>query len=83
MPATDPTFYRLRAPPLRPRAEELAYVAAFDPASRVKDAIAVVDCDPGSQLRRRSRMERTADSRKRTSPFRLERMLERVVPRRP
>jgi methanethiol oxidase len=46
--ATDPTFYRspnaaIAAPP-----EQLAYVAAFDPAGRANDALAVVDCDPSS-----------------------------------
>ena len=48
MPATDPTFYRTPRAAATAAPEELAYVAAFDPAGAVKDAIAVVDCDPGS-----------------------------------
>jgi selenium-binding protein 1 len=48
MPATDPTFYRTPHAAATAAPEELAYVAAFDPAGRAKDAIAVVDCDPGS-----------------------------------
>jgi len=48
MPATDPTFYRTPSAAATAAPEQLAYVAAFDPAARVKDAIAVVDCDPGS-----------------------------------
>ena len=48
MPATDPTFYRTPRAAATAAPEQLAYVAAFDPAGRVKDAIAVVDCDPGS-----------------------------------
>jgi selenium-binding protein 1 len=48
MPATDPTFYRTPGAAATAAPEELAYVAAFDPAGRVKDAIAVVDCDPAS-----------------------------------
>ena len=46
MPATDPTFYRTPGAAVAAAPEQLAYVAAFDPAGRVKDAIAVVDCDP-------------------------------------
>ena len=48
MPATDPTFYRTPGAAVAAAPEELAYVAAFDPARRIKDAIAVVDCDPDS-----------------------------------
>ncbi len=48
MPATDPTFYRTPSAAATAAPEELAYVAAFDPAGRVKDAIAVIDCDPAS-----------------------------------
>src|SRR5262245_64969611 len=44
----DPTFYpsprmAMGAPP-----EKLAYVATFDPARKIADALAVVDVDPGS-----------------------------------
>src|SRR3989442_13400042 len=44
----DPSFYpsprmAMKAPP-----EKFAYVAAFDPARKKPDAIAVVDVDPGS-----------------------------------
>ncbi len=48
MPTTDPTFYRTPRAAATAAPENIAYVAAFDPAGRVKDAIAVVDCDPGS-----------------------------------
>ena len=45
---TDPTFYRTPAEAITAPPERLAYVAAFDPAGRAKDAMAVVDCDPRS-----------------------------------
>jgi methanethiol oxidase len=45
---TDPTFYRSPGEAIAAPTEQLAYVAAFDPAGRAKDAIVVVDCDPGS-----------------------------------
>ena len=84
MPATDPTFYRTPGAAVAAAPEQLAYVAAFDPAGRAKDALAVVDCDRRLvQLRRRGRVDRIADRRKRTPPFRLECVLECVVPRRP
>ena len=48
MPATDPTFYRTPGAAVAAAPEQLAYVAAFDPAGRAKDALAVVDCDADS-----------------------------------
>ncbi len=45
---TDPTFYRSPAEAIAAPPERLAYVAAFDPAGQVKDAMTVVDCDPSS-----------------------------------
>jgi methanethiol oxidase len=45
---TDPTFYRSPGEAIAAPAEGLAYVAAYDPAGRAKDAMTVVDCDPGS-----------------------------------
>jgi hypothetical protein len=45
---TDPTFYRTPADAIAAPPERLAYVAAYDPAGRVKDATAVLDCDPSS-----------------------------------
>ena len=45
---TDPTFYRNPAEAIAAPPEQLAYVAAFDPAGQAKDAIAVLDCDPSS-----------------------------------
>ena len=48
MAATDPTFYRTPGAAIAAAPEQLAYVAAFDPAGQQKDAIAVVDCDPSS-----------------------------------
>ena len=46
--AQDPTFYPTPADAIAAPPEKLAYVAAYDPASRSKDAIAVIDCDPSS-----------------------------------
>ncbi len=46
--APDPTFYRRPADAIAAPPEALGYVAAFDPTAAVNDAIAVVDCDPGS-----------------------------------
>ncbi len=45
---TDPTFYRTPADAIAAPPERLAYVAAYDPAGRVNDAMAVLDCDPSS-----------------------------------
>ena len=44
----DPTFYRTPADAIAAPPERLAYVAAYDPAGRAKDAMAVLDCDPAS-----------------------------------
>ena len=44
----DPTFYRSPADAIAAPPERLAYVAAFDPAGKAKDAMAVIDCDPSS-----------------------------------
>jgi selenium-binding protein 1 len=44
----DPTFYRSPADAMAAPPERLAYVAAFDPAGKVKDAMTVIDCDPSS-----------------------------------
>ena len=46
--ATDPTFYRSPGEAIAAPPERLAYVAAFDPAGRAKDAMTVVDTDPSS-----------------------------------
>jgi methanethiol oxidase len=45
---TDPTFYRSPRDAMSAPPEELAYVAAFDPAGAVNDAMTVLDCDPAS-----------------------------------
>jgi selenium-binding protein 1 len=44
----DPTFYRTPADAIAAPPERLAYVAAFDPAGQVKDAMTVLDTDPSS-----------------------------------
>ena len=44
----DPTFYRSPADAIAAPPERLAYVAAFDPAGKVKDAMTVIDCHPSS-----------------------------------
>jgi methanethiol oxidase len=44
----DPTFYRSPGEAIAAPPERLAYVAAYDPAGKAKDAIAVLDCDPAS-----------------------------------
>ena len=46
--AIDPTFYRSPGDAIAASPEELAYVAAFDPAGAAKDAMAVVDCNASS-----------------------------------
>jgi selenium-binding protein 1 len=46
--STDPTFYRTPAEAIGAPPERLAYVAAFDPSSKLKDAMAVLDCDPAA-----------------------------------
>ena len=77
----DPTFYRTPADAIAAPPEQLAYVAAFDPAGRSKDAIAVIDCDPSSpDLRAGRRLGGAADRRQRVAPLRLERLLQRAVP---
>jgi methanethiol oxidase len=45
---TDPTFYRSPREAMAAPPERLAYVAAFDPAGRAKDAMAVIDVDESS-----------------------------------
>jgi methanethiol oxidase len=45
---TDPTFYRSPAEAVAAPPEQLAYVAAYDPAGQARDAIAALDCDPSS-----------------------------------
>ena len=45
---TDATFYRSPTAAIAAPPESLAYVAAFDPAGKKRDAMAVVDCDAGS-----------------------------------
>jgi methanethiol oxidase len=42
----DPTSYRSPTDAITAPPEELAYVAAFDPAGERPDAMTVVDCDP-------------------------------------
>ena len=44
----DPTFYRSPSAAISAPPEELAYVAAFDPAGVEKDAMSVIDCDDSS-----------------------------------
>jgi selenium-binding protein 1 len=44
----DPTFYRSPAEAIAAPPEQLAYVAAYDPAGRARDAMAVIDADPSS-----------------------------------
>ena len=45
----DPTFYPSPRMAMKAPAETMAYVAAFDPARKVPDGIAVVDVDPASK----------------------------------
>jgi methanethiol oxidase len=45
---TDPTFYRSPADAIAAPPERLAYVAAYDPAGRSKDAMTAIDTDPSS-----------------------------------
>jgi len=48
MAAPDPTFYRSPNAAVAASPEQLAYVAAYDPAGHANDALAVMDCDPDS-----------------------------------
>ena len=60
----DPTFYRTPAEAIAAPPEQLAYVAAYDPAGQAKDAMAVIDCRAVlGPLRPRGRLERAADGR--------------------
>src|ERR671923_2471648 len=45
---TDPTFYRSPREAISAPPEQLAYVAAFDPAGVKRDAMTVIDCDAES-----------------------------------
>ena len=45
---TDPTFYRSPGEAIAAPPEQLAYVAAYDPAGQAKDAMAVLDVDASS-----------------------------------
>ena len=84
MAATDPTFYRSPGAAIAAAPEQLAYVVAFDPAGQAKDALAVVDCDSRViVVRSGGRLVGASDGRQRTAPLRLERLLERAVPRGP
>ena len=77
----DPTFYRSPGEAMAAPPERLAYVAAYDPAGKAKDAMAVLDCRPVlGHLRPGGRLERAADGRERAAPLRLERLLQRPVP---
>jgi selenium-binding protein 1 len=44
----DPSFYRSPAEAVAAPPERLAYVAAYDPSGRARDALAVIDVDPSS-----------------------------------
>jgi selenium-binding protein 1 len=44
----DPSFYRSPAEAIAAPPERLAYVAAYDPAGRAKDAMAVIDVEESS-----------------------------------
>ena len=46
--AADRTFYRSPAAAIVAPPEELAYIAAFDPAGRQRDAMSVIDCNSSS-----------------------------------
>ncbi len=81
---TDPTFYRSPAAAIAAPPEQLAYVAAFDPAGEQRDAMTVIDCDAELlQLRPGGRLVGAADRRQRAPPLRLERLLQRALPRGP
>jgi selenium-binding protein 1 len=45
---TDPTFYRSPADAIAAPPERLAYVAAYDPAAKSRDAMTAIDTDPSS-----------------------------------
>jgi methanethiol oxidase len=45
---TDPTFYRTPGAAIAAPPERLAYVAAYDPAGKARDAMTAIDTDPSS-----------------------------------
>src|SRR4029450_9791334 len=51
---TDPTFYRTPAEAIAAPPEQLAYVAAYDPAGRDRDAMAVLHTAPSPPAHRRA-----------------------------
>ena len=64
MPTTDPTFYRSPGDAVAAAPEQLAYVAAFDPASQQNDAHRGGRLRPRLlDVRRRGRLVRAADGR--------------------
>ncbi|MCE7002043.1 selenium-binding family protein [Kibdelosporangium philippinense] len=68
----DPTFYRTPSDAMTAAPESLAYVVAFDPAGRARDALTVVDCDETSstfgQVRQPSGSMPTSPACKVTTP---------------
>ena len=82
MPTTDPTFYRSPGHAVAAAPEQLAYVAAFDPTSQQKDALGVVDCDPESTtFGGVVGLDRSYQRPVTNYTIRLERLLERALPR--
>ena len=77
----DPSFYPSPRMAMQAPAETLAYVAAFDPARKQPDGIAVVDVDPKSSSYSQDRRHGLgAECRRRVPPLRLERLLVVPVP---
>jgi hypothetical protein len=77
----DPTFYRSPAEAIAAPPERLAYVAAYDPAGKAKDAMAVIDVEESSDsYGQGGRLGRAAHRRQRAPPLRLERLLVGAVP---
>ena len=80
---TDATFYRSPTAAIAAPPEELAYVAAFDPAGEQRDAMTVVDCDPESSSYGQVVGWTDLPRRQRAASLRLERLLQRALPRGP
>ena len=79
----DPTFYRSPAAAIEAPGEKLAYVAAFDPAGELRDAMTVVDYDAESESFGEVVGWTGSNRRQRAASLRLERVLQRPVSRGP
>ena len=76
----DQSFYPSPTMAMQAPAETLAYVALLNPDPTASDALAVLDVDPASRLRRADRAREHARRRRRAAPLRMERVQLVPVP---